>query len=392
MKNIQIEKARQDTPGCNNVLHFNNAGAALIPSPVLHAVKEYIELESQIGAYETAIKEEDKIRNFYPTVAEFIHAKPSEISFIENATRAWDMAFYSLSFKPGDKIITTVSEYASNYIAFLQVAKRHGAVIDVIPNDSTGQVSVEALKKSLDSKTKLISLTHIPTQGGLVNPAEEVGKIANDAGVFYLLDATQSIGQMPIDVNKIGCDALCATGRKYLRGPRGTGFLYVKESRLIQMDPPFLDMHAANWSSDNAYTIMNDGRRFETWEMSYANLVGLSTAIQYAKSWGIDNIWNRIQELSSKLRQELANIPGITLEDLGAQKCGIVTFIYDKIDPKALCLKLRERKINVSVSYEDHARLDLGSRHLPAVVRSSVHYYNTEEEIHRFIAELKKLA
>lgn len=391
MKSFDIKKARKDTPGSERVLHFNNAGASLVPQPVFDAVNDHFLLESQIGGYEAASLAKNKIDQFYQLAAKLINAKASEIAYMENATRAWEMVFYSLEFHPGDKIITAEAEYASNYIAFLQVAKRTGAKIEVIPNDASGQLSIEELKKRIDSKTKLIAITHIPTQGGLINPAEEVGKIAKEANIFYLLDATQSVGQMPIDVKKIGCDALCATGRKFLRGPRGTGFLYVKEQQISQLEPPFLDLHAAKWTEKNSYTMMPNAQRFETWEINYSNKIGLASAIEYALDWGLETTWTRIKELSQNLRERLESIPGITLEDLGQYKCGIVTFIANKIDPEIICLKLRERQINVSVSLQEYARLDLEARRLPSIVRASVHYYNTVEEIDRFCDELEQI-
>lgn len=391
MKNIDISKAREETPGCENVLHFNNAGAALMPKPVIDAILGHLRLETEIGGYEAADQAVKSISRFYGAAAELIGAETGEIAFIENATRAWDMAFYSLQFKPGDKILTAEAEYASNYIAFLQVAKKTGAVIEVVPNDEGGQLSLKELEKRIDSKVKLIAVTHVPTQGGLINPAEEVGKMAKKAGIFYLLDATQSVGQMPIDVTKIGCDALCATGRKFLRGPRGTGFLYVSKHILESLEPPFLDLHAAKWVEKNTYEMARDASRFETWETNYANKIGLAVAIDYALFWGMEVIWSRIQQLSELLRKRLSTIKGITLEDLGHKKCGIVTFIADKIEPKSLAAKLRLKKINVSVSLEEYARLDLEKRGLKSLIRSSVHYYNTEEEIERLCREVEKL-
>jgi cysteine desulfurase / selenocysteine lyase len=391
MRDFNIDNARMDTPGCSNVLHFNNAGASLMPKSVLEAVSNHLELESQIGGYEAAAMAEEKIASFYTIAARLINAKPSEIAFIENATRAWDMAFYSLKFSLGDEIITAAAEYASNFIAFLQIAKRTGAKIKVIPNDSEGQISLEELKKQINPKTKLIALTHVPSQGGLINPAAEVGKIANEAGVFYLLDATQSVGQMPIDVRAIGCDALCATGRKFLRGPRGTGFLFVSERKLQKLEPPFLDLHAATWTAFNKYHTAEDARRFETWETSYANKIGLAEAIKYALDWSLEATWPRIQELASYLRSQLNSIPGLVLRDLGKEQCGIVTFDFAQMDPSTISFKLRERKVNVSVSLEEYALLDLGARHLKSIVRASLHYYNTKEEVERFCQELLKV-
>lgn len=388
---INIHKARQETPGCQHVLHFNNAGAALMPQPVIEAVQTHFQLEIERGGYEAAALAEARIQNFYQSAGQLIHCQPSEIAFMENATRAWEMVFYSFDFQPGDKILTAVAEYASNYIAFLQVAKKKGVKIEVIPNDEKGQLSLEILKKCIDSRTKLIAITHVPTQGGLVNPAQAVGQIAKEANVFYLLDATQSVGQMPLDVQEIGCDALCATGRKYLRGPRGTGFLYMNQKQIEKFDPPFLDLHAATWISQNEYRIHPHAQRFETWETNYANKIGLGAAIDYALSWGITNIWQRISHLAQLLRARLAELPGVALQDLGEKKCGIVTFNAKHLAAEEICLKLRAQNINVSVSLAEYARLDMEARGLPSLVRASVHYFNTEEEVERFCLVLEQL-
>lgn len=242
MDDKQIEQLRKDTPGCKNVLHFNNAGAALQPNPVINSVKEHIDLEASIGGYEAAEAAFDKSEKIYQSAAKMINCHPDEIAFVENATRAWDMAFYSLKFQKGDKILTARAEYASNYLAFLHIAKHSGASIEVIENDSYGQLDTQDLERKIDKNVKLVAITHVPTQGGLVNPAVEVGEIAKKHGILYLLDTTQSIGQMPIDVEKIGCDFLCATGRKFLRGPRGTGFLYSKKNVIPKCDPPLIDL------------------------------------------------------------------------------------------------------------------------------------------------------
>lgn len=381
---MDITKARNETPGCEEVLHFNNAGAALMPKAVIDAVSEHFHLEVHKGGYEAAEINQQKIKNFYISAAKLINCSPQEIAFIENATRAWDMLFYSLHFKKGDRILTAEAEYASNYIAFLQIAKKTGAVIDVIPNDETGQLSIDALKQMIGPDVKLIAITHVPTQGGLVNPAEAVGKIAKASNIFYLLDATQSVGQMPIDVEQIGCDALCATGRKYLRGPRGTGFLYVRIAKLLSLEPPFLDLHAATWTDINSYQIKNDATRFETWERNYSNMIGLGSAIEYAMQWGMPDIWKRVSLLADYLRTKLSENPRVSLCDLGKEKCGIVTFNVLGLDPIEVKTRLNENGINVSISRAEYARLDMQKRKLNSLVRSSVHYYNTEEEIERF--------
>ncbi len=381
---FDISRVRKDTPGCEKVIHFNNAGAALMPRQVLDATTDYLKLEAETGGYEAAELSRDSIENVYDSTGSLINCNRDEIAVVENATRAWDMAFYGISFKQGHRILTSEAEYASNYIAFLQIARRTGVKIEVIPNDEYGRVSVKALANMTDEHVRLIAVTHIPTNGGLVNPAVEIGKIARQANILFLLDACQSVGQMPIDVQNIGCDMLSATGRKYLRGPRGTGFLYVRQDILEQLEPPFLDLHAAKWIAKDQFKIRPDARRFENWETNYAGKIGLGTAVDYALSLGLDNIWARISSLADMLRARLSDIGNIRLHDLGKQKCGIISFTIKGQSPEEVRSKLSGQKINVSVSLAESSLLDMEKRGLKSVVRASVHYYNNEEETERF--------
>ena len=385
---LDIAKLRAETPGCAHVLHLNAAGSALPSQRTLDATLGHLKLEAEIGGYEAADRARDTLDGFYPSVARLIGAEAEEIAFVENATRAWDLAFYSLDFKPGDRILTCVSEYSSNYISYLQVAKKTGAEIIVVPDDKYGQIDLGALERAIDRRTRLVSISHVPTQGGLVQPAEAVGKIANDAGVLYLLDACQSVGQLPVDVKKVGCDFLSMTGRKYLRGPRGTGFLYAKARTTRHIEPVFLDNHAARWTDDNGYTVVGDAKRFENWERYFAGVIGLKVAADQANELGIDAIWARLRELADGLRHRLATLKGVTVTDLGQVRGAIVTFAVEGADHNAIKMALRQQAINVSVSTQFSSRLDLRGRGLSDVLRASVHVYNTEEELDRFVEAL----
>jgi selenocysteine lyase/cysteine desulfurase len=317
---LDLARLRAETPGTANRIHVNNAGAALMPQPVLEAQLRHLRREAAIGGYEAVDEARDAITGVYHSVARLIGAEPDEIALVENATVAWQMAFYALArdFRPNDRILTARAEYAANYLAFLQMARRTGAVIEVIPDDAEGATDPEALTAMLDEHVRLIALTWIPTNGGLVNPAAAIGRIARVNGIPYLLDACQAVGQMPVDVADLSCDFLSATGRKFLRGPRGTGFLYVRRERLVGFEPAMIDLHGATWTAPDAYELRPDARRFETWENNYAALLGLGAAADYAFALGMDAIAARCRALAGRLRAGLAALPGVALHDPSA--------------------------------------------------------------------------
>jgi selenocysteine lyase/cysteine desulfurase len=388
---IDLQAARADTPGCETRLHFNNAGASLMPRPVVDTVLQHLELEALVGGYEAADAEEDRIEAIYDSAARLLNGRRDEIALTENATRAWQAVFYALPFAEGDRIITGRAEYCSNYMAFLQVSQRYGVEIVVVDDDDDGQIDVSGLADTLDSRAKLVSLTHVPTSGGLVNPAVEVGRVARSAGVPFLLDACQSVGQMPIDVEEIGCDFLSTTGRKFLRGPRGTGFLYVRSEYLERLHPPMVEVGSGAWAARDRYTLKPDARRFETWEASYACRLGLGRAIDYALDLDLDAIEARVTLLARSLRARLADIPQVAVHDLGKRQCGIVTFSVAGLEASATKALLAQRQINVDSSTAEDTRLDFEARGLTQCVRASVHYFNTEHEVDAFCGEVQRL-
>jgi cysteine desulfurase/selenocysteine lyase len=383
---IDLARVRADTPGVEHVVHFNNAGAALPPRQVRDAVIGYLEREAEIGGYETSAERVEDWEHTYDALARLVNGQPDEIAVVENATRAWDMAFYAFRFAPGDRILTGLAEYSSNWIALQQVAARTGAVVEVVPDDEHGQIDISELERRLDDQVKLISLVHVPTDNGLVNPVAAAGRVARAAGVPVLLDACQSAGQLPLDVEELGCDVLSGTGRKFLRGPRGTGFLWVRRGLLEELEPPFLDLHSAELETDGSYHIRRDARRFENWETYYAGKVGLGVAVDYALEIGIEAGWERILALAARLRAGLRSVPAVTLLDRGVVQGAIVTFDVAGRTADDVRRALAARQINVSVT--DVAPGQIGAPAFATHVRSSVHYYNTEDEVDSLVAAI----
>lgn len=388
---IDIDQARKDTPGIGNSIHLLACGSALMPQCVVDAVIDHTKLESQIGGYEAQAQQAERLAGVYDLVARHIGASPREIALMENATVAWCHAFYALPLKPGTRILTCEAEYAANYVAFLQRAKRDDLKIEVVPSDAQGALDIDALEKTIDEDVGLIAITWIPTNGGLVNPAARVGKIAKSHGVPYLLDACQAAGQMRIDVTELGCDFLSATGRKYLRGPRGTGFLYVKNSWLDSLEPAMIDHFGAPWNERNRYTLRDDARRFETWENSYALRAGLGAAIAYADHVGMGTIQERVSLLAEKTRSFLSEQSKIEVRDIGQERCGIVSFSVEGSEPHSIVGKMAEAGFAIGASTPSSTRIDSEKRNLPTLLRIAPHYYNTESEIECAIGHLGSL-
>ncbi|HET8576600.1 MAG TPA: aminotransferase class V-fold PLP-dependent enzyme [Methylomirabilota bacterium] len=393
----EIIRLRDDTPGCAEILHLNNAGASLPPRPVLEAVIGHLEREARIGGYEAAEEAAARVDAVYGSLARLLNvAGPDEIALMENSTRAFDMAFYALPFKAGDVVLTSRAEYHSNFVVYLHIAKR-GVAVEVIPADASHQLDIEALKSRLvrarraGEPIRAISVVHVPTHTGLVQPVEQVGALAREHGIFFIVDATQSVGQLPVDVRAIGCHALAGTSRKFLRGPRGIGFLWVEREWLERLEPPFMEGHAAEWVEPDRYVIRPDAKRYEVWESYVAGRLGLGAAVDYALALGLDRIWERIRFLGERLRARLRAIPGVAVHDIGQVQGGIVSFTLRGRTGQEIKEALRRRRINVAISGERASLLDMRARGLRETLRASVHYYNTEAELDRFADELARL-
>ena len=388
---LNLQKLYHDTPGKKNSIHLNNAGASLMSQQVLDTQISHLELEAAIGGYEAMAERKKEIADVYVSIAELIGANANEIAIVENATVGWAMAFYAIDFKPGDRILTVEAEYISNYMAYLHMARDKGVSIEDIPSGRDGNLCIDTLENMIDENVKLISATHIPTNSGLINAVSDIGKVAKKYNIYFLVDACQSVGQMPIDVDEIGCDMLSATGRKYLRGPRGVGFLYVRKSIIRKLHPPIIDLRSADWLNSNEYKLKEDAQRFESWESNYAAVLGLGSAVDYALNLGLNNIQLRNTELASYLRTCLKKIDTVHIHAISDRQCAITSFYVQDQTASNIVNELRKNNINTSVSDPSSTLLDANKNKLPSLIRASVHYYNDKDEIDNFIKVLSSL-
>ncbi|MCA2205979.1 aminotransferase class V-fold PLP-dependent enzyme [Nocardia rosealba] len=380
------------TPGlADGKVFLDSAGSSLPPRIVTDTVIAHLRREADIGGYRAANERLDDLAAVKTSIATLIGATPDTIALSDSATRSWADFAYSVPLRPGDRVLISGADYASNAIAALQRAAATGAVVERIPSDDTGRLDTAALANMLDERVRLVSLQHAPTNGGLVNPVAEATRIAKQAGAIVLLDACQSIGQLPIDVIELGVDALSATGRKWLRGPRGTGFLYVRNELAHTMEPARLDLHSATWTGPTDYRLADGAQRFEFWECDVAARLGLGAAVDYLLELGPAEAYAAVAAGAEYLREAMADLPGVTVRDLGTEHSGIVSFTVDGHDPDQLRDRLAEHAVTVTVSRATSALLDMTERALPAILRASPHYFVSRSDLDRFVATLATL-
>jgi len=385
----EIEQFRNDTIGCTYVNHLNNAGAALMPNIVTNAITTHIKLEAEIGGYEAAAAKADAIAEFYELAAQLINCKPGNIAFTASATDSYIRALSAIPFVAGDIILTDCDDYISNQLHFLSLKKRFGVDIVHIKNAAIGGVDLADLEAKLYAlKPRLLAITHIPTNSGLVQPVNQIAAIyakysrENGDKTWYILDACQSAGQMKLDVQQLQCDFLSATNRKFLRGPRGSGFLYISNKALrAKLEPLFIDMRGARWTEKDQYEQQPDAKRFEDWEFAYATVVGSAEAIRYCLAIGEDRIWQQVKQLSAYLRSRLASIPNVRVLDQGPELSSSVTFTVANSSAEFLVKQFSQHNINVVSSYREFAVIDFDEKQVEWAIRVSPHYYNTVDEL-----------
>jgi len=386
-----VNQWREDTPGCANQIHFNNAGSGLMPRGVLEAITAHLNREANFGGYESADDAEAAVADAYANVAKVLGAQPRNIAVVENSTVAFFQALSAFDFKAGDVIVTTRNDYISNQLAYLSLARRYGVEVrraaDLVSGGADPQSAKELLR---EPRVRLLAVTWVPTNSGLMQPVEALGEVAEAAGVPYLVDGCQAVGQIPVDVARLRCDFFSGTGRKFLRGPRGIGFLYVSDRALKRGDfPLYIDMRGADWVSADSFAPAPDARRFENWEFAYSLVLGLGEAARYALGVGVERGGRRARELAAALRSKLSGIGGIRVLDRGRDLAAIVTIEVAGWDARELSKLLRTRGINTSASLRAYAVIDMDEKRVATALRLSPHYYNTEEELDRVVEELK---
>lgn len=386
---FDLERTRRDTPAAETAIFLDSAGSSLPPTPVVETAVAHLRREAVVGGYRAAIERKHDLAAVKTSIATLIGAEASDIALSDSATRAWSDFFYSIPLTAGDRILMCEVEYASNAIAALQRAAATGARVEIVPSDPTGQIDLLALEAMLDERVRIVSLVHAPTNGGLINPVHAVADLAHRFGALVLLDACQSIGQIRVDVADLGVDALSATGRKWLRGPRGTGFLYVRPELSASLEPPALDLHSAQWIGESEYRLAPDVTRFEFWECDVAARLALGAAVDYLLDIGIDNAEEAISQRAEYLRTALRGLDGVSVHDLGDRKSGIVSFTVAELAPTAVRDVLAAKGVTVTVSPRSSTLLDMTHRRLDAVVRASPHYFVTFAQLDDMVEALR---
>jgi selenocysteine lyase/cysteine desulfurase len=389
-----IARWRDDTPGVARRVHLNNAGASPMPISVLRAITSHLEREAYEGGYESADDAAPAIEAGYVAIAGLINAAARNIAVVENATVGFFQALSAFDFRSGDVIVTTRNDYISNQLAYLSLARRQGVIVRRAEDLASGGVDPDSVRALLrEPRVRLLAVTWVPTNSGLIQPVEALGRIAEEAGVPYLIDACQAVGQLPIDVAQLRCDFLSATARKFLRGPRGIGFLYVSDRALTSgLFPLYIDMRGGHWLSADSFALEVDARRFENWEFPYAQVLGLGEAARYALEVGIERGGSRARMLAAALRSQLMALPGCRVLDRGKECAAIVTVELSGLRGPDMARRLRERGINTSASLREYAVIDMEEKRVSSALRISPHYFNTEAELTSVVEALGSFA
>ncbi|NLU82707.1 aminotransferase class V-fold PLP-dependent enzyme [Rhodococcus sp. HNM0569] len=384
-----LDAVRADTPGCRDVVFLDSAGSSLAPEPVVEAQIRHLRRETEVGGYLAAAERVDDLAAVKVSLGRLLGTTSESIALTDSATRAWNDFLAAVPLGPGDRVLLSQVEYSSNAIAALSRGRAVGASVEFVPGEPSGRLDLAALDAMLDERVRLVSIVHAPTNSGLLNPVREAAALAHRHGALVLLDACQSMGQVALDVHELDVDALSATGRKWLRGPRGTGLLYVRPE--LRLEPAAPDMRGAAWTASDTYATVPDATRFELWESDIAARLGLGAAADYLLDLGVDAVAAAVGERAEYLRAGLDDIPGVTVRDPAPPRSGIVSFTVDGVEPDAVRERLRALDVVVTVSVRGSTLLDMTARGLDSVVRASAHYFCSEADLDTFLSAVRRL-
>jgi selenocysteine lyase/cysteine desulfurase len=389
---IDVVFERQRTIGSTLRHHFNAAGAALQTRETVDAVVQHLRLEETEGGYEAAKRNVALSELAYTNAALLLGARPEEIALFDSATTGMRQVLDALRLRAGQKVVVSRSTYVSQALQLLTM--QHESAIDlvVLPNAADGALDLDALARELaDTADAVVCIAHIPTSSGVIEPVQAVGRLTSERGALFVLDATQSVGQVEVDVTLIGCDVLVTTGRKFLRGPRGTGIAFISSALLARLIPLAPDVRASSWTAEGEWVVEKTARMLESWEHSVAARVGLGVALGQALERGMAATSTYLGELAAQLRARLARIPGVEVTDPSAALSAIVTFRVTGIADSVVCDYLKERNIHTISIPASHAQWDLGARGMASVVRASVHVYNDAADVDALVAAVDEL-
>jgi cysteine desulfurase/selenocysteine lyase len=393
MKDIlDVAALREETLGCAVGAYFNHSGTSLPTKATVDAIMDHLQRETLHGGMEAAARVADQVHQARTDAAALLGASAEEIAFTPSGSAAFGLVFAALPrLKVGDRILVGRQEWGGNLSTLRAAADRVGATVEQIPCGEDGSVDPQALSSLIDRRVRLVALTWLPANGGLINDAAAVGRVTRAAGVPYFIDAGQALGQVAVDVVALGCDMLKGAGRKYLRGPRGTALLYVRADFLDRLEPVYLDVLSGPWVGGGPRR-RRDARVFETSETSIALLLGLGVALSHARAVGIPAIRARIGRLAEGLRGRLSATPGVVVRDLGTERSGLVSFTIEGVGAQEVRTKLSHDRVIVGANGVPYTPLDMTARNLSEIVRASVHYINTEEEIDRLVEAVAALS
>ncbi|MFI8106512.1 aminotransferase class V-fold PLP-dependent enzyme [Streptomyces sp. NPDC086023] len=372
-------------------VHLNTAGAGLMPAEVVDVMADHLAQEAAEGAYETELRHADTLdKGVYEALASVLDAPVDDVALFDNATRAWSSAVGALRLTGTGRVWITPYEYAGNLILWTELRRRTGLRVEVVPLTPSGDLDLDWMRRNIREDVAVVSVPHVPSGCGIVNPVEEIGRILAPWPCLYLVDACQSVGQLDVSVRRIGCDLLTGAGRKFLCGPRGTGFAAIGPRLRAAATPLFHDLHVADVTALHDYEVHTDSaRRFEYAERSAAAVRGLDAALRHHLARTAEP--GTGHDARAAIRDAIAAVPGTRLIDPGTRHASLVTFVCADVSAARIRAELAARGVSVWVAQGNHTPLYLPGQGVDHAVRVSPHHYTSPQDTEVFARALREV-